>query len=517
MQEIKSVVIWGMSNYNWLWVPLAEEIKKQSGAKIHFVCSTPQSIVYWKKQDKLEMIDTFSTLNHFFSEYDNCLDSAEEIYKQARCYEDKYNTFVVDVLQSDRNLGRGFSAGGIGHAKTNLSDKATYIKSVNIFNKVVRFWEDYFDRISPDLIIGVVSGITGKTCSAVARGRGISIRAFTFSKYQSYFYWGVDEYYSFPEIERNFRIIENPDKLVNSEEIRDLKRLPWSEKNYQSFKLAGSTRVLLETIFSQLKGHAYRKYKGIIPLGGNYKLSERIRGVYKNYRDIRNLSKCKFTDINDLQGKSYVFYPLHVEPETALSLVSPEFNEQLALIELVAKNLPAGTILVVKDHLGGISRRPRDFYATLLDIPNVVMVSPSSYALDIAKNAKCVIVIASTVGTEAVILGIPVISFGIHNNFNFLPSVHVVESWKELRPLLSNICCSEDTEEDKRRRQEDGKRYLATIKVSSVDLNGSDYASKNREPATKREVEVIFSLLIESLKQDVRESTDGVANTTNLN
>lgn len=502
MQEIKNVVIWGMSNYNWLWVPLAEEMKKQLGAKIHFICSTPQSIVYWKKQDKLEMIDTFITLNHFFFEYDNCLDSAEEIYKQARCYEDKYNTFVVDVLQSDRNLGRGFSAGGIGHMRTNLSDKATYIKSVNIFNKVVRFWEDYFDRISPDMIIGVVSGITGKTCSAVARGRGISIRAFTFSKYQSYFYWGVDEYYSFPAIENKFKAIENPDKLVNSEEISNLKRLPWSEKNYQKFQLDGSIRVLLKKIFSQLKGHAYQKYKEIIPLGGNYKLSARIRAVYKNYRDMRNLAKCKFTDINDLQGKSYVFYPLHVEPETALSLLNPEFNEQLALIELVAKNLPAGTILVVKDHLGGISRRPRDFYSTILDIPNVVMVSPLSYALDIARNARCVIVITGTIGTEAVILGIPVISFGIHNEFNFLPSVHVVQSWKELRPLLFKICCSEDTEEDKRRRQEDGKRYLAAIKVSSIDLHWSNYASKNRESATEREVEVIYESLMKSLTPD---------------
>ncbi|KKU14090.1 MAG: hypothetical protein UX17_C0002G0023 [Parcubacteria group bacterium GW2011_GWC2_45_7] len=498
MQAIKNVVIWGLSNYNWLWVPLAEEIKKQLEAKIHFICNTPKDIAYWKKQDRMGTIDTFITLDFFPSEYNDCSNEVEEIYKEAREYEHRYKTLVMDTLQSDRHLGRGCSAGGIGHPKSELSNNATYIKSVNMFNKAIRFWEDCFDKINPDLIIGISSGVVGKTCSVVARGRGIPIRAFTFAKYQSYFHWGTDEYYSFPEIKQKFKIIEDPDRLVNAEEIRDLKRLPWSDKNYQRFKRAGSTIAFVEEILLQLRIHASRKYKKIVTMS-NYKLFEKIKSAYRTYRAVRNLGSDTFIDHKGLRGMSYVFYPLHIEPETALSLLSPEFNEQLALIELIAKNLPAGTILVVKDHLGGISRRPRDFYSTILGIPNIVMVSPSSYALDIARNARCVIVIASTVGTEAVILGIPVISFGIHNNFNFLPSVHVVESWKELRPLLFNICCSEDTEENKKRRQEDGKRYLAALKASSIDLHWSDYASKDREPATKREVEVIYGSFIGSL------------------
>src|SRR3989338_2865625 len=269
MQEIKNVAIWGMSNYNWLWVPLAEEIKKRLGAKIHFICSTPQGVEYWKEQDRCNTIDSFITFNHFFFAYDDCSDSFEDICKQARGYEDTYSTFVVDVLQSDRHLGRGFSAGGIGHPKSELSNKATYIKSVNIFNKAIRFWEDYFSKINPDLFIGVSSGVVGKTCSAVARGRGIPIRVLNFSKYQAYFYWGVDEYYSFPEMEKKFNAIERCDEFVDPVEISNLKRLPWSEKNYQRFQRAGSTQVFLKGVYDQLKAHAYRKYKGIVTVG-NY-------------------------------------------------------------------------------------------------------------------------------------------------------------------------------------------------------------------------------------------------------
>lgn len=495
---MKNIVIWGLSNYNWLWVPLARELKRNHGAKMHFICSTPQDVEHWKKQDNEGVIDTFVSISHFFFEYDNCTDTFQEISKRARYYEEKYNTLVVDVLQSDRHLGRGFSAGGPGHPKSALSEKATYLKSLNIFNKVIRFWEDYFDKTNPDLLIGVVSGITGKSCSAVARSRGIPIRVLNFSKYQSYFHWAIDEYYSFPDVEKNFRMIDNYKELVDPKEIVALKRLPWTAKNYQKYKQYGLIRMLPKRILSLIKRHAHRKYKGIVTMG-NYKLSEQIKHLFRLFRTMRNLDKMNFTDVKELENKSYIFYPLHIEPETALSLLNPEFNEQLALIELLAKNLSAGTLLVVKDHIGGITRRPRDFYSTLFEIPNVVVVSPEAYALEIAKKAKCVVVITSTLGAEAAILGIPVISVGIRNSFNFLPYVYVVESWKELRPLLSRLCCDEEPEEVQKQRKEDGMRYLAALKASSFDLSWSNYTSKNREPATEKEIEVLYPALMKSL------------------
>jgi len=494
---MKDIVILSQSNYNWLWIPLAKKLKDENGARIHFISSSLEDVAYWKKQDKEGVIKSFVTTNHFFAEYDNPRGSPEHICTIARDYENKYNTLVVDILQADKHLGRGFSAGGVGHPMSELSDKADYIKSVNIVNKAIEFWEDYFEKILPEFVIGVAGGITGKTCAIVARGLGIPIRALAPSGYQSYFYWRHNEYHSMPDIEKNFRTIANVNELVTEDEIQSLKRLPWSDKNYKCIKRYSSRLFMLTQLVGQIKRYLYKKIKRIVTMG-NYKLFDTLKCVWRMHIGIMYMDRLSTVDIEDLKGLSYIFFPLHVEPESALGVLSPEFNEQMALIELLAKNLPAGNFLIVKEHIGAIGRRPVEFYQTLRDIPNVLIAHPYAYALDIAKKARCVAVITSTLGTEAVISGVPIISFGIHNNFKFLPYVYTVESWKELRPLLAKLF-SEDTEEAKRKRKEAGMRYLAALKSASIDLHWSDYSSTNREPATERELDVLYSPLMKSL------------------
>lgn len=504
MGYTKNIVIWGLSTYNWLWVPLAEKLKSQLGSRIHFVSGKPQVIEYLKGQDRSGVIDTLTDLSRFYFEYDKISDSYEDITKTARAYEDKYETLVVDVLQTDRHLGRGFFSGGTNHPKSELSNKAAYLKSLNIFNKIIKFWEGYFDRYKPDLIIGVAAGIVGKSCSIVARRRGIPVRSAIQAKYQSYFCWVSGEYYLIPDLERRFKLIEDYKEYIDPQELSKMKRLPLAEQVFKKYFGYRSTLVLVRKIIGRLKSHIYYKYKRITTMG-NYKLFDDIKYIYRVYRDMRRLDRLKIKEAKGLAGKSYIFYPLHTEPESALGMLSPEFNEQLALIELLAKNLPAGTFLVIKEHLSAIGRRPRDFYSTILEIPNVIMVHPYSYALDMAREAKAVVVITSSLGSEAAILGIPAISLGLHNNYNFLPHVHLVESWAEIRPLLGRLC-KEDTEEEKKIRREDGMRYLAALKSSSVDMGFSNYGSKKREPATEKEVEVLYSHLQKSLGLVQRET-----------
>ncbi|MDD5679953.1 MAG: hypothetical protein PHI59_01780 [Candidatus Omnitrophica bacterium] len=494
---MKSVVILGQSNYSWLWIPLAKKLKNESGAKIHFVASSPEGVAYWKKRDEEGVIDSFVTTNHFFSEYDNPEGSPESIYAEARGYEDKYKTFVVDVLQTDRHLGRGFSAAGTGHPRSELSDKADYLKSASIVNKAIKFWEDYFEKVKPDLLVGMAGGVIGKTCAIVARHRDIPIRALQPSGYQSFFYWRIDEYYSIPYIEKNYRAITDINGLVTGDEVRSLKRLPWSDENYKRLQQHTSRIFIFKQICGQIKRYLYKKVHHKVTMG-NYKLPSVIKSVWRMHTGMRYMEKLDTVNIDKIKDLSYVFFPLHLEPESALGVRSPEFNEQMALIELLAKNLPAGNFLVVKEHIGAIGRRPVEFYQTLKDIPNVLIAHPCAYALDIARNARCVVVITSTLGTEAGISGIPVISVGIHNNYRFLPHVYTVESWKELRPLLARLCGA-DTEEAKRRRKEDGMRYLAALKAASIDLHWSDYSSAKRKPATARETEALYSSLIKSL------------------
>jgi hypothetical protein len=495
---MKNVAIWVQQNCWWLLIPIAEELKRRHGARIHLICLTEQDREYWKRQDKNNAIDTFTTTNHFFFEYDKCAEPYEKVCAEARYYEDKYETLLVDALQADRHLGRGFFAGGTGHPRSELSNKATYIKSADIFNKIIKFWEEYFEKTKPGLIVGAPSGIIGKSYAVVARRNGIPIRVLGPSGYLSYFCWAEDEYFTCSQIMKNFESIGDKVKeYVDDKELAALKRNVLGARDYREWSSFGSKIGLAKESIKLLKKHAYRKCKRITKMG-NYKLSENLKYLYRTHCDIRAINKLKTIDIKSLSGRSYILYPLQEEPESALGVYSPEFNEQLAVIEMMAKNLPAGTKLIVKEHLVSVGRRPKDFYSTILDIPNVEMVSPYEYAPDIARTARCVATITSSVGTEAAILGVPIITFGIHNNFNFLHHVHLVESWKELRPLLHTLC-KDSLPEDKKSREEGGKRYLAALKVSSVDVQWGYDDTKKNEETLRREVKAAYSLLTESL------------------
>ncbi|MBI4135758.1 hypothetical protein HY477_03430 [Candidatus Uhrbacteria bacterium] len=496
---MRNIIIWGGTNYKWLWVPFAARIKNEHAARVHFICTNEYSIKYWKAQDAAGVIDTFTTTGHFFLSYDQLADSSDEIGKQARAYEEKYGVYVSDILQADRHLGRGFFAAGIGHPRSQLSAKSDYVKSMNACVEAFKFWEEYFNRIQPDLVIGFVSGIVGKTCTAVAQKRGIPVRALTHAGYQEYFYWSEDEYYSNSLVEKYFNDAKNVPTFTGGDELKELKRVPWTHANYQDTLKQKSLRSVLRLSLRQIKIQTAKRLRKNVT-GGNYLLRDNLKFFWQRYCDIRAFDRMKLAALQDLEGKAYVLYPIHMEPETALGMKSPEFNEQLALIELIAKNLPAGVLLVVKEHLAAIGRRPKDFYKIILDIPNVAMVSPNSYAVELAKGAKAVAVITSTLGAEAAMLGIPVLSFGLHNVYNFLKHVHVVTSWMKLRPLLKQLC----SEVEPSRRQQwvdDGLRFLDALKKTAIDLSWSDYVPKDREPATEREIQVFYASLMGSLKR----------------
>jgi len=151
---------------------------------------------------------------------------------------------------------------------------------------------------------------------------------------------------------------------------------------------------------------------------------------------------------------------------------------------------------------GRFGMRPAGFYRLLEDIPNAVILSPMVDSLEVSRGSLCVTVITGTVGVEAAAIGIPAITFGLHNWWDFMPHVHAIQSWTELRGLLHKICVEENSLDAKARRRRDGARLVQAIKSSAVDLAGIDYTSARRAPATEEEVDRVFTHLMNSLEFD---------------
>jgi hypothetical protein len=114
-------------------------------------------------------------------------------------------------------------------------------------------------------------------------------------------------------------------------------------------------------------------------------------------------------------SEDYVYFPLHLEPEMATMVQAPFFVDQQYLIESIAKSLPIGYKLYVKEHPGMYNRsgfRPIAYYRRILVHPNVTLIRPEVPSFGLIKNARLVITITGTAGMEALVLKKPVILFG---------------------------------------------------------------------------------------------------------
>jgi len=124
-----------------------------------------------------------------------------------------------------------------------------------------------------------------------------------------------------------------------------------------------------------------------------------------------------------VEGEQFIFFPLHSEPETAISLNAPWIGNQAELIWNIATSIPIEMKLYVKDHPRMYGLRPVQYYERMRErSPNVRVLHPLRNTLDFVPSARLVIVVSGTTGLEALLNGIPVVTLGACN-FQYLTGV----------------------------------------------------------------------------------------------
>lgn len=113
-----------------------------------------------------------------------------------------------------------------------------------------------------------------------------------------------------------------------------------------------------------------------------------------------------------IKNQKYIFYPLHFQPEVSTLWYGKWYVNQINLIELLAKSIPADHLLYVKEHSGHKGSKPKQFYKEIDKIPNVRLIHPNSNTFELIKNSSLIATITGTVGFEALIYKKPVITFG---------------------------------------------------------------------------------------------------------
>ena len=131
--------------------------------------------------------------------------------------------------------------------------------------------------------------------------------------------------------------------------------------------------------------------------------------------------------------RPFVYFPLQTDPERSTLIAAPRFSNQIEVITNIAKSLPDGYDLYVKEHPMMILREWRSIsdYKQIMGLPNVILIHPSVKSDYIIKKSSLVVSINSTSGLESGFYNKPSISFS-DQDFSYLSFVQQIKSFQEL-------------------------------------------------------------------------------------
>ncbi|MBL7070818.1 MAG: hypothetical protein ISS26_01435 [Candidatus Omnitrophica bacterium] len=170
---------------------------------------------------------------------------------------------------------------------------------------------------------------------------------------------------------------------------------------------------------------------------------------------------------NRLDSLNFAFYPLQSEPEISSLIWGKSYMNQIETIRNIARSLPVGMKLLVKEHPRAVGYRSFGYYKKILQIPNTMLISPYVKARPVIKRAKAIISIATFVAFEAVIHRVPSIMLGGPRPFSILPDsmMRYVHSMNDLAAEINGLL------RDYEYKERPLIHYIAATMRGSVPVN----------------------------------------------
>ena len=479
---VDRIAMGARSQSRFIMLALAEMLKERCGSEIHIYCGGPQELEFYNAHNSKGLFASINIGGDLYSHaFDEITDEAA-VYRQAHDFEKKIGLTINHLLVPDRHFGRGYALGGYFHPRSRQSELTSYPQVVNCVCKTLAYWEQEFASKKITLVLNGT-----REMAHISRSMGIPYRALAGSRVRNLHFWATTEMYETPVFEAAWN---SPAQFPEITLDRPYDTHLASRAHYQAMFSFG---VMIKSLARTAAQFAYWRARGYMKAKGYY-LTDTLRYHWLMWRDYKRLKALATTKLADLKGQPFVYFPLHVEPETALHGFSPEYFYQHAAVAAISRDLPAGVRLAVKEAYGAIGRRPSEFYAQMADLKNVVLLDVWEVGLACAQKADAVVTICGTAGLEAAVAGTPVIAFGKHNIYNFLPCVRVIHDEADLPAFLRDAL---DGTIASATIQAQGRRLLGAIVAHSFDLGSYDYINVERfEPSV---VDHMFKALVEGL------------------
>jgi hypothetical protein len=131
------------------------------------------------------------------------------------------------------------------------------------------------------------------------------------------------------------------------------------------------------------------------------------------------------------QQQAFAFFPLHLTDDAQLTLRNPLLAAQFSVIDMLARSLPLGMTLYLKEHpaLAGVT--PWELVGPLVAMKNVKLIHPRWHPHELIRRSQLVCAINSTAGFEALMIGKPVLCLGRP----FYSGYGLTHDWREVNAL----------------------------------------------------------------------------------
>lgn len=357
-----------------------------------------------------------------------------------------------EALMSDRRIYFGKKA----TVEQNYKSPFSHNEMLAILQKTIEEVERLFDEVQPDVIVTFIAVTLGESIAAlIAKKRNIKIINLRPTRLRNYFYAGEDLFEPSEKIGSLYRQLLEKKTTTScgslaKEIIEDTRRnhamyegvISASSVTEKQPKIrAKNKRSILKTLKKWFRYH-YSDLRYDYQFRGIFypKFYRLFKGRWRKYRSIHS-SSIPYMDESFLKKAPYAFFPLHKEPEVTLLVYSRPFLNQIEVARQLARSLPVGMKLAIKDHPAAMGYRSLSYYRKLLEIPNAVLLHPSMSSRTALEHAQLTTVIAGSIGLESLFLKKPVVALG-KTPFSHLPSsmirtpTDLFELPKEIKEIL---------------------------------------------------------------------------------
>ncbi len=467
-----------------MFASLARLLKERHGSKMHLYVRGRAEVNVYIRNNTNGLWDTVTNGSvHIPALREEGLNE-KEVIARARRMEDLVGEPINRLALANRQMGHAYAAGAWRHPVAPFVARASNIQLLHALAESVAFWEREIKEKNLDLVMD-----GNKLMAITARALGVPYRRLTLARLETYCYWAVNEYFDHPTLEETHESLKDWPEA----EIKGSYALAAQKYKIEEYHFSWSR--ILRTLPESILHHFYYKARGM-EKGDSIFLSDLVTLPFRIRRARRHLARLATKDLDNLAGKTFVYYPLQKEPEVTIMQAAPECLSQHATILAVARDLPAGVLLAIKENTSAVGRRTASFYSQITALKNVVLLRSDTPSIEAIRQAAATITIAGTASMEAAILGKPTITFSEHIKWGFLPHARVVMSESEL-PALLRWAVSGPFDSDQARR--DGARFLTALKASSMNLEGFGRDRKGGYVSDEKDTAILYSSLCRGL------------------